>query len=73
VLLVDKVANRVVRQSAEEVQNSFALPVSVLQQYSPSVQVHVRFSFKLCVMSSDYIIRFLLKLYESAKDLLTEL
>ncbi|GLB44223.1 putative U3 small nucleolar RNA-associated protein 10 [Lyophyllum shimeji] len=38
-LLVEKAANRVVRQSAEEVQGSLSLPMSVLQHVSLSLQI----------------------------------
>jgi U3 small nucleolar RNA-associated protein 10 len=41
-LLVEKIANRVVRQSSEEVQNSLALPSSVLDHNSSILQIRVR-------------------------------
>jgi len=40
-LLIDKVANRVVRQNADEVQGSLALPISIIQHYSNPVQISV--------------------------------
>lgn len=40
-LLIDKVANRVIRQSADEVQGFVALPISVLQHYTNQVQISV--------------------------------
>lgn len=40
-LLIDKVANRVHRQNAEEVGVSFALPLSIFQHYSTTVQISV--------------------------------
>ena len=40
-LLIDKVANRVIRQNADEVQGSVALPISILQHYSNPVQISV--------------------------------
>ncbi|KAJ7701560.1 hypothetical protein B0H17DRAFT_1195339 [Mycena rosella] len=40
-LLVEKLANRVVRQTPEEVQNLLGLPISVLHRHSPSLQTFV--------------------------------
>ena len=48
-LLIEKVANRVHRQNVEEVQASFALPVSILQQYTAGTQVSVGNSISLRV------------------------
>ncbi|KAF7977911.1 hypothetical protein HWV62_2480 [Athelia sp. TMB] len=44
-LLIEKVANRIHRQNVDEVQASFALPVSILQQYTAEVQVTVLINF----------------------------
>lgn len=41
-LLVEKVANRVVRQSAEEAKSTFALPISILHHYDGVLQNSVR-------------------------------
>lgn len=43
-LLVDKVANRIVRQSAADVQNSLAVALSLIQHYPPGLQIEVRIS-----------------------------
>ncbi|KAJ7042839.1 hypothetical protein C8F04DRAFT_1251651 [Mycena alexandri] len=40
-LLVEKMANRVVRQSPEEVQNSLVLPISVLHRHPPALQIFI--------------------------------
>jgi U3 small nucleolar RNA-associated protein 10 len=48
-LLIDKVANRVIRQNADEVQGSLALPISILQHYSNAVQILVN---RLLIVSS---------------------
>jgi len=40
-LLIEKVANRVVRQNVEEVQNSLALPSSILGHNSSELQIRV--------------------------------
>lgn len=40
-LLVEKTANRVVRQSAEEAQNTLSLPISVLQHLDFGLQIYV--------------------------------
>ncbi|KAG6866337.1 hypothetical protein C0991_005804 [Blastosporella zonata] len=40
-LLVEKVANRVIKKDAGEIQTSFALPVAVLQHNSASLQIRV--------------------------------
>jgi U3 small nucleolar RNA-associated protein 10 len=40
-LLVDKVTNRVIRQNADDVQGSLALPISILQHHSIPVQISV--------------------------------
>lgn len=40
-LLVDKVANRVVRQTAEDLRGSLALSIAVIQHYSAPVQISV--------------------------------
>ncbi|KAJ6630100.1 hypothetical protein B0H10DRAFT_1984968 [Mycena sp. CBHHK59/15] len=40
-LLVEKMANRIVRQNAEEVQNSLVLPVSVLHRFLPALQTFI--------------------------------
>ncbi|KAJ6619037.1 hypothetical protein B0H10DRAFT_1194701 [Mycena sp. CBHHK59/15] len=40
-LLVEKMANRIVRQNAEEVQNSLVLPVSVLHRFPPALQTFI--------------------------------
>lgn len=40
-LLIEKVANRVVRQNVEEAQNSLVLPTSLLQNYPPALQTSV--------------------------------
>ncbi|PPR01672.1 hypothetical protein CVT24_001501 [Panaeolus cyanescens] len=40
-LLVEKSANRVVRQSAEEAQNTLALPISILQHIDFGLQIYV--------------------------------
>ena len=41
-LLVGKLANRVVRQTAGEAQSTLALPIAILQHNLPSVQLNVR-------------------------------
>jgi U3 small nucleolar RNA-associated protein 10 len=41
-LLIDKVVNRVIRQSPIELQGSLALPISILQHYSSIAQILVR-------------------------------
>jgi U3 small nucleolar RNA-associated protein 10 len=41
-LLLDKSANRVVRQTADEIQNSLSLPISVFQHITYELQLHVR-------------------------------
>ncbi|RDB23790.1 U3 small nucleolar RNA-associated protein 10 [Hypsizygus marmoreus] len=38
-LLIEKVANRIVRQNTEEVLNSLSLPASILQRNTPSLQI----------------------------------
>lgn len=40
-LLVEKMANRVARQNADELQGSLALPISILHHYSQNVQISV--------------------------------
>ena len=40
-LLLDKMANRIVRQPPVEVPNTLSLPVSIFQRYSYSLQIHV--------------------------------
>ncbi|KAI6126293.1 hypothetical protein EDD16DRAFT_1553513 [Pisolithus croceorrhizus] len=40
-LLVDKVTNRVVRQTLEEAQTTLALPIALLRHFSRPLQVHV--------------------------------
>ena len=40
-LLLEKMANRIVRQPAAEVPNTLSLPVSIFQHYSYSLQIHV--------------------------------
>ncbi|KAJ6554556.1 armadillo-type protein [Mycena capillaripes] len=40
-LLVEKMANRVVRQTAEEVQNLLVLPISVLHRHPPALQTFI--------------------------------
>ncbi|KAJ7456907.1 hypothetical protein FB451DRAFT_1275210 [Mycena latifolia] len=40
-LLVEKLANRVVRQAPEEVQNLLVLPISVLHRYPPALQTFI--------------------------------
>ncbi|KAJ7146113.1 hypothetical protein C8R44DRAFT_600928 [Mycena epipterygia] len=40
-LLVEKLANRVVRQTPEEVQNLLALPISVLHRHAPALQTFI--------------------------------
>ncbi|KAF7326662.1 U3 small nucleolar RNA-associated protein 10 [Mycena venus] len=40
-LLVEKMANRVVRQNPEEVQNSLVLPISVLHRHPPALQIFI--------------------------------
>lgn len=40
-LLVDKVANRVARQSAADAQNSLFLPLSILERYPPELRLQV--------------------------------
>jgi U3 small nucleolar RNA-associated protein 10 len=41
VLLVEKFANRVVRQNTEDSRNSLALPISIIQHYESSLQTRV--------------------------------
>jgi hypothetical protein len=43
-LLVDKFANRVVRQNDQDVLATLSLPLGVMQQCSPNTQFLVRFS-----------------------------
>lgn len=40
-LLLEKMANRIVRQPAVEVPSTLSLPVSIFQHYSYSLQIHV--------------------------------
>lgn len=40
-LLLEKMANRIVRQPAVEVPNTLSLPVSIFQHYTYSLQIHV--------------------------------
>ena len=40
-LLLEKMANRIVRQPAVEVPNTLSLPVSIFQHNSYSLQIHV--------------------------------
>ncbi|KAJ7630018.1 hypothetical protein DFH06DRAFT_704991 [Mycena polygramma] len=40
-LLVEKLANRVVRQNADEVQNLLVLPISVLHRHPPALQTFI--------------------------------
>ena len=40
-LLLEKMANRIVRQPAAEVPNTISLPVSIFQHSSYSLQIHV--------------------------------
>jgi hypothetical protein len=40
-LLIEKAANRVVRQTSEEVQNSLALPLSILHHNTSALQIGV--------------------------------
>lgn len=40
-LVVDKVANRILRQEKDDVQASLSLALSILQRYPASVQVQV--------------------------------
>ncbi|KAJ7756261.1 hypothetical protein B0H16DRAFT_696293 [Mycena metata] len=40
-LLVEKMASRVVRQTPEEVQNSLVLPISVLHRHPPALQIFI--------------------------------
>jgi len=49
-LLLEKMANRIVRQPAIEVPNTLSLPVSIFQHYSYSLQIHVS-SFSLEIPS----------------------
>lgn len=42
-LLVDKMANRVVRQNTEEIKGSLSLPISVLLHYSSDAAISVSF------------------------------
>ena len=46
-LLLEKMANRIVRQPAIEVPNTLSLPVSIFQHYSYSLQIHVSSFFLL--------------------------
>lgn len=43
-LLLEKTANRIVRQSVAEVPNTLSLPVSIFQHNSYSLQIHVSYS-----------------------------
>lgn len=40
-LLLEKMANRIVRQPAVEIPSTLSLPVSIFQHYSYSLQIHV--------------------------------
>ncbi|KAF8889071.1 hypothetical protein BD779DRAFT_1714897 [Infundibulicybe gibba] len=40
-LLLEKAANRIVRQNDDEIQATLALPMSILQHYSPTIQIKV--------------------------------
>ncbi|KII90106.1 hypothetical protein PLICRDRAFT_686024 [Plicaturopsis crispa FD-325 SS-3] len=40
-LLVDKAGNRVIRQNVDDAQAALALPLSLLQHYSPAIQIPV--------------------------------
>ena len=40
-LLLEKMANRIVRQPAVEIPNTLSLPVSIFQHSSYSLQIHV--------------------------------
>lgn len=40
-LLIDKVSNRIVRQSAIDVQNSLAVALSLIQHYPQGLQIEV--------------------------------
>ena len=40
-LLLEKMANRIVRQPAVEVPGTLSLPVSIFQHYGYSLQIHV--------------------------------
>lgn len=45
-LLLEKSASRVIRQTPEEIQNSLSLPISVFQHATHELQAYVsRFSF----------------------------
>lgn len=41
-LLIDKVVNRVIRQTVDEIQASLALPLSILQHYPHAMQISVK-------------------------------
>lgn len=52
-LLLEKMANRIIRQPSEEVQNSLSLPIAVFQHCDYALQLHVSFLFSLsciCVL-----------------------
>jgi len=54
-LLIEKVANRVVRQNVADIQSSLALPISILQHYPPSLQNFVSvFDTSPTICSSRY-------------------
>ena len=40
-LLLEKTANRVVRQHPEELQNTLSLPITLFQQSGYDIQIHV--------------------------------
>jgi len=49
-LLVDKVANRVVRRTLEEAQTALALPVALSRHFACPVQIYVSFMWPHLVM-----------------------
>jgi U3 small nucleolar RNA-associated protein 10 len=46
-LLLEKSANRVVRQSPDEIQNSLVLPIMLFQQTNYEIQIHVGYFISL--------------------------
>jgi U3 small nucleolar RNA-associated protein 10 len=68
-LLIDKVVNRIIRQSVEEVQMSLALPISILQHYPSTMQIFVRLFIILLAGISDATSQILTELLREGQRL----
>ncbi len=72
-LLIEKAANRVIRQSPDEARSTFALPLSLLHHYPSVLQLNVRlFGVLLGPSCSSHCIRFSLRCSRKVTDLLPE-